>query len=499
MTFIEKADQLKPQLLHTDKKPISVVEVVEQPSAFQGFGVKKLCDVSFPITLKSGNSVILDFGEHVVGYVSFKLNFSGSIPDSPTRLSFLFGELPCEVYYPPEHATGGLKNWLQDDSRAYPFLPCEGRLERRYAFRYMKITRTDNAKGFDIDLTNIVCDSVSAVSMDSVAPLKSADEQLTAIDRISLNTLKECMQEVFEDGPKRDRRLWIGDLRLEALTDYVTFKNIDIIKRCLYLFAGLTGQNGRVHPCLFENSYPFKPDYFLSDYSLIFIACLYDYAVYTGDKEFVEELYPVAEAQFRYVCTMYDENKGMPSAGHIDWCIGLDKATPFEGIFLYTARQLAELAQMLGKDNRNILKTIAKVDRHMRSLKDLESGLIVSGESRQLSSTSQVWAVLSGAFDEVECREILLKMDSFEFEYTMHSPYMYHYYVEALYKAGLDDKAEEVIRNYWGKMVDLGADCFFEVFNPENEREAPYGDFVTNSACHAWSCTASYWIRTKIV
>lgn len=499
MTFIEKADQLKPQLLHTDKKPISVVEVVEQPSAFQGFGVKKLCDVSFPITLKSGNSVILDFGEHVVGYVSFKLNFSGSIPDSPTRLSFLFGELPCEVYYPPEHATGGLKNWLQDDSRAYPFLPCEGRLERRYAFRYMKITRTDNAKGFDIDLTNIVCDSVSAVSMDSVAPLKSADEQLTAIDRVSLNTLKECMQEVFEDGPKRDRRLWIGDLRLEALTDYVTFKNIDIIKRCLYLFAGLTGQNGRVHPCLFEKSYPFKPDYFLSDYSLIFIACLYDYAVYTGDKEFVEELYPVAEAQFRYVCTMYDENKGMPSASHIDWCIGLDKATPFEGIFLYTARQLAELAQMLGKDNRNILKTIAKVDRHMRSLKDLESGLIVSGESRQLSSTSQVWAVLSGAFDEVECREILLKMDSFEFEYTMHSPYMYHYYVEALYKAGLDDKAEEVIRNYWGKMVDLGADCFFEVFNPENEREAPYGDFVTNSACHAWSCTASYWIRTKIV
>lgn len=499
MTFIEKADQLKPQLLHTDKKPISVVEVVEEPSAFQGFGVKKLCDVSFPITLKSGNSVILDFGEHVVGYVSFKLNFSGSIPDSPTRLSFLFGELPCEVFYPPEHATGGLKNWLQDDSRAYPFLPCEGRLERRYAFRYMKITRTDNAKGFDIDLTNIVCDSVSAVSMDSVAPLKSADEQLTAIDRVSLNTLKECMQEVFEDGPKRDRRLWIGDLRLEALTDYVTFKNIDIIKRCLYLFAGLTGQNGRVHPCLFENSYPFKPDYFLSDYSLIFIACLYDYAVYTGDKEFVEELYPVAEAQFRYVCTMYDENKGMPSAGHIDWCIGLDKATPFEGIFLYTARQLAELAQMLGKDNSNILQTIAKVDRHMRSLKDSESGLIVSGESRQLSSTSQVWAVLSGAFDEVECREILLKMDSFEFEYTMHSPYMYHYYVEALYKAGLDDKAEEVIRNYWGKMVDLGADCFFEVFNPENEREAPYGDFVTNSACHAWSCTASYWIRTKIV
>ena len=27
------------------------------------------------------------------------------------------------------------------------------------------------------------------------------------------------MQDVFEDGPKRDRRLWLGDLRLEALAN----------------------------------------------------------------------------------------------------------------------------------------------------------------------------------------------------------------------------------------------------------------------------------------
>jgi hypothetical protein len=31
------------------------------------------------------------------------------------------------------------------------------------------------------------------------------------------------MQEVFEDGPKRDRRLWLGDLRLQALVNDVTF------------------------------------------------------------------------------------------------------------------------------------------------------------------------------------------------------------------------------------------------------------------------------------
>jgi hypothetical protein len=36
-----------------------------------------------------------------------------------------------------------------------------------------------------------------------------------------------------EDGPKRDRRLWLGDLRLEALANYETYRNFDLVKRSL--------------------------------------------------------------------------------------------------------------------------------------------------------------------------------------------------------------------------------------------------------------------------
>ena len=72
-----------------------------------------------------------------------------------------------------------------------------------------------------------------------------------------VKTLKECEQEVFEDGPKRDRRLWIGDLRLQALVDYNTFKNIDLIKRCIYLFAHNLNNEGLVAPCVFPDTPPF--------------------------------------------------------------------------------------------------------------------------------------------------------------------------------------------------------------------------------------------------
>ena len=50
------------------------------------------------------------------------------------------------------------------------------------------------------------------------------------------------MQTSFEDGPRRDQRLWVGDLRLQALTNYVTYKANDLVKRCLYLFAAQSAQ-----------------------------------------------------------------------------------------------------------------------------------------------------------------------------------------------------------------------------------------------------------------
>ena len=64
------------------------------------------------------------------------------------------------------------------------------------------------------------------------------------------------MQRIFEDGPKRDRRLWIGDLRIQALTNYYTYKNNDMVKGCLYLFAALPCENGQVGACVFLDPEP---------------------------------------------------------------------------------------------------------------------------------------------------------------------------------------------------------------------------------------------------
>lgn len=44
-------------------------------------------------------------------------------------------------------------------------------------------------------------------------------------------------------------------------------------------------------------------------------------------------------------------------------------------------------------------------------------------------------------------------------------------------------------------MVGAGADTFWELYNPDNPEESPYGGTIVNSYCHAWSCAPAYFLR----
>ncbi len=72
--------------------------------------------------------------------------------------------------------------------------------------------------------------------------------------------------------------------------------------------------------------------------------------------------------------------------------------------------------------------------------------------------------------------------------------YLYHHVVEAMIQCGLRREALELVRGYWG-LVEDGADTFWEAFDPKNSLFSPYGDVHSNSFCHAWSCTPTYFFR----
>ena len=500
--FAQKATALKKSLKHVPVVPKSIVAIEEDVNAFQQLKAVQLSSYSDELKLNAGESIVLDFGDHYVGYLHYTMNHFGDIQicDSPVTLRFRFGEFPLEITKNPEDYQGSLGcGWLQNEVRSIVFAPYTGVLERRYAFRYLKIERMDNAV-FPISLSNIFADTVSAVSIDDVKTFTASDAVENKIYHMSLKTLKECEQDVFEDGPKRDRRLWIGDLRLQAMADYFTFQNKDLVKRCIYLFAAYRTEEGLVAPCVFPDSPPYIDHWFVFiDYSLFFISCLYDYTLQYHDIELLEELYPVAFQQARKALDYFDFTTGELNgkASHIEWCKGLDKGLAAAGVLVYTLKQLREITKLLGKDDSWIVEQIEKVSGSILSNHSKENGLYKT-YSGQVSWASQIWLVLAEILSNDENLEILESLQREKPEFGIHTPYLMHFYIDALCLCGQKKKALDEIKAFWGQLVDFGFDCCPEAFNPKDHMESPYNAPEINSACHAWSCTPIYWYHTLL-
>ncbi len=491
----QKFDMYKKPLKHSRIEPVSLVEIVNDLTVFQGYTVKKLGEVSFPLILEN-EELILDFGDHYTGYLHLELDngSDGHIADSPTNIGFFFAEMPIELMETIEDDSETLSvGWLQNDFKTVAFMPYSGSLERRYSFRYLKLKRLDSVR-FAVKITALYLDAVSAVKMEDCLPADITDPLLEKIDRICVKTLKECEQDVFEDGPKRDRRLWIGDLRLQALVDYHTFRNLDLIKRCIYLFAGYLNNEGLVAPCVFPDTKPYIDQWIFLDYSLCIGLCLCDYLEYTGDTSLPMELYGIAAKQIEYAASVFNAEKGCFDAPFFIDHGKYDRSTAALGYVAYTLRRMVALAEKLGQPADGFYDLLGKTDAALLAKRDPVTGLFVA-EKGEISWQSQIWTALSGALTAEEARTLLEKTEEYNPKIRMSSPFMAHYYLEALYSCGNSEKAFSYMKEYWGNILQAGFDCCPECFDSRNERLSPYAAPVLNSACHAWSCTPSYWIR----
>ena len=177
-------------------------------------------------------------------------------------------------------------------------LPGTVALPRRYAFRYLKVQIVDSSPSFRVKFEDILCRTVSSADPRQVQPRSSQlPPEWQAIDRVSLRTLANRMQTVFEDGPKRDRRLWRGDMCVQALANYATFRNYALTKRCLYLFAGVADREGKLPAELYERPVARAGSCFLMDGVGLFPGVLHEYCRASGDRLTAVELWAVARRQ----------------------------------------------------------------------------------------------------------------------------------------------------------------------------------------------------------
>ncbi|MEH7416270.1 sugar hydrolase [Neobacillus drentensis] len=502
--FIETAEQLRPQLQETIVKPSSIVEIKADSQVIHGWKPEAVAHVSSLADSEYGknDSFILDFGDHQVGYLTLKIRSAGSPPDAPLKLKLTIGEMPVEMAEPFENYNGWLSSsWLQEETIFVDVFPAVISLPRRYSFRYVKFDVIDTSPKYRVVFESVECKAVTSANISAVQKLSHQDEELQNIDEISIKTLADCMQDVFEDGPKRDRRLWLGDLRLQALANYETFGTNNLVKRCLYLFAGVPDDKGKVPANVFVAPKLIADDTYLFDYSLFFAASLHDYYFATSDLETLKELWPTAYRQVELALERLDENhilKDTPDWwSFIDWQEGLNKQAPSQAVLIYTMKQAIRLAEELNVLEKDSLKDrLAEIEEATKTyLWDEEQQFFISGSDRQVSWASQIWMVLAGVLTKEENNNLMKHLLAENPAVGIATPYMYHHLIEALLVSGEKEQAIEEMKNYWGGMIQDGADTFWELYDPKNKDFSPYGSHLINSYCHAWSCTPTYLIR----
>ena len=123
------------------------------------------------------------------------------------------------------------------------------------------------------------------------------------------------------------------------------------------------------------------------------------------------------------------------------------------------------------------------------------TGLVESGDKRQISYASQIWMIIAGVLTPLEGRKALLTVEKTPGALKPSSPYMFHYLLEAWDICGDKEHLMELLTGYYGGMIKNGADTFWEVYRPDEPFFSPYNDVRMNSACHAWSGTAAYFLR----
>ena len=449
----EKALDLEPKLIRYAKSPIYVGNIIISEQAFFKYKFVRETKIgsSEKFNFENYKELFLDFGEHLVGDFQFDVELVGENVGGPLRLKIIFGEIPDELIEDIEAYSASLSRaWFQDEIVTLEYLPQTIKFSRRFAFQYVKIILEAKSFDYDIEIKNIKCNCTTSASADvDQYVLKILDNELRDIDEVSLRTLRNTMQSTFIDGPKRDKRLWLGDFPLLAKTNYLTFNSMDLVKRCFYLFASQLKNDGRMSACIFTNPKINPGKEYIVDFAVMFGSSLLEYGGATDDWEMVEELWPVAFLQAQIIIEKIDESGLFNNSDDwwvfIDWNPQLQKDASINAIIIYSLKKLSIMAGRFkySKEKKILDHTVKMMQKAaLDNFYDSKNEIFLSGSEKQISWVSQVWMILAEVVDSTTAQKILLKMLKRKDTVKPVTPYIYHYTLEALFNHGLNTEAK---------------------------------------------------------
>jgi len=426
--------------------------------------------------------IVLDYGRELHGGIRLQTPLTPKRGLATVRIRF--GESVSEVMSQPDN-----------DHTPHDYtvpVPWWGHMEvGTTGFRFVRIDLVDSE-------IPVVISEAPAVfirrPLTYHGAFKCSDDRLNDIWEVGAYTVHLCMQDHVWDGIKRDRLVWIGDLHPETRVICDVFGDVDVVPASL--------DYARDH-------YPL-PGWMngISSYSLMWLLCHADWYLYHGNLEYLAEQRDYLKGLIDLLISRVGEDGRERLDGHrfLEWPTSEDPTAidfGLQALMVLGLEAAARLCDALGES-----EYAAKA----------RSTAALARERRREPTGAKVahaLAVLAGMEDARETNERVFQADPYRDLSTFYG----YYLLEARAKAGDYLGALDLIRNYWGGMLDMGATTFWEGFSvdwmenstridelPQPGKRDIHADFgawcyegLRHSLCHGWAAGPTAWLIDHVL
>ena len=446
-------------------------------------------------------SILLDFGRELHGGVQIVTGMPAD--HTPVRVRIRYGESASEAMCEIDGKNGATNDHaIRDFVTTLPWLGT--REWGNSGFRFVRIDLIDDNRELHLK-------EVRAISIMRDIPYRGSfkcnDERLNQIWQTAARTVHLNMQEYLWDGIKRDRLIWMGDMHPEVMSISHIFGQNEIVPKSLELLKEVTPL-----PNWMNTMYT---------YSLWWIIVQRDWYHFHGDSEYLAKQRDYLVGLLDILLREKIDERGFETSGggFLDWPSNANKAAMRAGtqaLMMMAIEAGAELCKILGEEAMAERCTLC-YGKMSAAAPVIREQYMRQAQHPTAPGSKQAAALMALAdiIDVKQANDQVLMVEGARGFSTFYGYYM----LEAMAKAGNYEGALQVIRDFWGGMLDMGATSFWEDFNidwlpnaapidelvPEGKKDI-HGDFgaycyegFRHSLCHGWSSGPAAWMIEHIL
>lgn len=446
-------------------------------------------------------ALLLDFGKEIQGGIQLVTGMPAS--QKPVRIRVRFGESVSEAMCEIDGKNGATNDHAVRDFQLS--LPWLGVAEvGNSGFRFVRIDLPD-------DSVELQLKEIRAIATYRDIPYKGSfrcsDEWLNQIWQTGAYTVHLNLQEYLWDGIKRDRLVWIGDMHPEVMTVNTVFGYNEAVPKSLDLTRNITPLPNWMNG--------------ISSYSIWWLLIQRDWFRYQGDWTYLQSQKDYLVGLLKVLISKVDASgrEHLDGKHFLDWPsnenseainAGLQALMVLAmkyGVELCSLLQEPELASTCLETEARLRKAAPQVIKPFLALKKkpTEPGM-------KQAAALLAWA---GLMDANEADQKYLSQEGGHGFSTFYGYYM----LRSMALAGNYSGALDIIRSYWGAMLDMGATTFWEDFNldwlpnaapidelvPAGKKDI-HGDFgaycykgFRHSLCHGWASGPTSWLTEYVL